>query len=1024
MTRDAPIDKQGRSASISTGDSRSSENHGERRVVTALCYDLVGSTNLFNLMDIEDYQDLMAAFLQAARQCINAHSGVIRVEAGDGGVALFPIELGPRDAASAAIRAGLGIVEACQRLARDFRREDMQVRVGVATSVALIREAQLQNWIHEPVTSAALALATRLEAAAQPNTVLVSDETRNLAGRSHAFVSEGARLLKGFSEPESVWRAIGHKREVDRFHAFGRLDSTFIGRVGELERIGKAWKSAVGGKGKVLVITGEAGIGKSRMLRQVRQMIHTQPAKSLLFQCLPGGVRSTLHPLLNSFPQHRSDAAGGGRLTVDMVAAQFARQGIQDPEVIDIFSHLLGADGRNEALSDSSPKAIQQRARLALSRALSVICEQTPLVIAVEDIHWIDPTSEHLLREAARLVPTLPILLIVTCRPGSHAGMFDGGEPEHISLGPLDHDETQQAIAARWPRDRQDALPQLLEVTERISGGVPLFIEEICQWASEIASEDVMRMPPNPSRNHVSAFEGILDSRLEHLGSARDVARAGAVAGDRFTISLLRALLPDTSRKSLLHAAETLCETGFLTRVRAKGSDAYGFRHALIQETIYNGLLKTQRQLLHRRLFTAANSNRPIANWLDAGALAQHAESAGLREHAISLYITAGKEHASRSAMVEARHHFERALALCEAMSGEAADGLHLSVLTELGPLLTATVGPNSAPARILYEKGVEVARRQTKEDQPKWFPVYWGWWLTGQNFMEMRSRAREVQTMMSGIADREIELQVNHSIWAIEFNVGRQEDAQNAIRAGLALYDDEAAKASRNAFGGHDAKVCGLGQLALSLWLTGQTEASSKVLADMVAFVDSIAHMPSKAHSLDTEAVSAFYRNDHARLIEISGRMGDFAKKHELQSLSAVAMLFRGWATAHVENLSRGHEMFRAGLALLKELGTVADLPIYLYMHATMLGHARKYEAAIEVATDAIREARATGHGYWLAELHRRRALLLSGAKAETPALLSDLKTAIAIAEEQGAIALLHRAQRSVKELGLAGEF
>lgn len=1024
MTRDTPIDKQGRSASITTGDSRSSEIHGERRVVTALCYDLVGSTNLFNLMDLEDYQDLLAAFLQAARQSITAHSGVIRVEAGDGGVALFPIELGPRDAASAAIRAGLGIVEACQRLARDLKRDDMQVRVGVATSVALIREAQLQNWIHEPVTGAALALATRLEAAAQPNTVLVSDETRNLAGRSHAFVSEGTRLLKGFSEPESVWRAIGHKREVDRFHAFGRLDGTFIGRVHELERIGQAWTAAAEGKGRILVVTGEAGIGKSRMLRQVRRMIHAEPARSLLFQCLPGGVRSTLHPLLNSFPQRRSETADGGHLTVDMVAAQFARQGIRDPEVIDIFSYLLGADGRNEALSGSSPKVIQQRARQALSKALSVICEETPLVIAVEDIHWIDPTSEHLLHEVARLVPTLPVLLIVTCRPGSEAGMFDADAAEHISLGPLDRDETRLAIAARWPTDRQDALPQLFEVTERISGGVPLFIEEICQWASEITSKDAMSVPPNTSRSHVSAFEGILDLRLEHLGPARDVARAGAVVGDRFTIPLLRALLPDTSRKSLVHAAETLCETGFLTRVRAHGDVAYGFRHALIQETIYNGLLKTQRQLLHRRLFTAANSNRPVVNWLDAGALAQHAESAGLREHAIALFIKAGKELARRSAMVEARHHFERALALCESMPGGAADGLYLAVLTELGPLLTATVGPNSAPARILYEKGVEVARRQAKEDQPKWFPVYWGWWLTGQNFMEMRSRAREVQVMLSGIADREIELQVNHSIWAIEFNVGRQEDAQKAIRVGLALYDDEAAKGSRNVFGGHDAKVCGLGQLALSLWLTGQTEASSKALADMVAFADSIAHMPSKAHSLDTEAVSAFYRNDHARLIEISSRMGDFAKKHELQSLSALAMLFRGWAIAHVENLSRGHEMFRTGLALLKELGAVADLPIYLYMHATMLGHARKYQAAIDVATDAIREARATGHGYWLAELHRRRALLLSSAKAEKTALLSDLRIAVAIAEEQGAVALLHRTQRSLKELGLAGEF
>ncbi|PDT04677.1 hypothetical protein CO666_07975 [Rhizobium chutanense] len=1021
MSRDTPIGKQGQSTDVS-GDSRPSQHGGERRVVTALCYDLIGSTNLFNLMDIEDYQDMIAAFQQAARQAITAHSGVVRVEAGDGGVALFPIELGPRDAASAAIRAGLGIVEACQRLAADLIRDDLHVRVGVATSVALIRDAQLQNWIHEPVTGAALALATRLEAAAESDSVLVSEETRHLAGRSHAFVPEGARVLKGFSEPEKVWRAIGRKRELDRFHAFGRLDGTFVGRVAELGRIEKAWNSAVGGKGRVLAITGEAGIGKSRLLRQARHMIHAQPARSLFFQCLPGGFRSTLHPLLNSFPQRRPHAAGGGALTVDAVAAQFARHGIRDPEIIGIFSHLLGADGRNETVSDSSPKTIQKRARQALSKALSVICEQAPLVIIVEDVHWIDPTSEHMLREAARLVPTLPALLIVTSRRGLPAGMFDGDEPDQISLGPLDRHETRLAIAARWPNHRREALPQLLEVSERISGGVPLFIEEICQWAFDAAAEDAMDVPENPSRNHVSVFETILNSRLEHLGSARDVARAGAVVGDRFTVSLLRPLLPETNRKSLLHAAETLCETGFLTRVRAHGGIAYGFRHALIQETIYNGLLKTQRQLLHRRLFMAANSNPAIASWLDTGALAEHAESAGLLAHAVSLFTQAGREHASRSAMVEARHHFEHALALCETVPDGVSDELRLSVLMVLGPLLTATVGPNSAPARTLYEKAVEIAHRQPKEDQPKWFPLYWGWWLTGQNFTEMHSRARKVQAIFSGIADREIELQVNHSIWAIEFNVGRQREAQKAIEAGLALYDEETAKASRNVFG-HDAKVCGLGQLALSLWLTGQTEESSKALADMVAFADRIAHMPSKSHSLDTEAVSAFYRNDHARLIEISARMGDFAKRHELQSLSALAMVFRGWSTAHVENLPRGQEIFHRGLALLRELGTVADLPIYLYMHATMLGEARKYQTAIEVVTDAIGEAMATGHRYWLAELHRRRALLLSNAKAGEPALLADLRTALVIAEEQGAVALLHRSQRSAKEFGLAGE-
>ena len=188
----------------------------------------------------------------------------------------------------------------------------------------------------------------------------------------------------------------------------------------------------------------------------------------------------------------------------------------------------------------------------------------------------------------------------------------------------------------------------------------------------------------------MSAFEAILDARLDQLGQGREVVRAGAVAGPRFTLTLLRELLPDIERSALVNAAEILCETGFLTRVRASGTVAYGFRHALIQETIYNALLRKQRQAGHRRFFGAVSRNRDLAPWIDNGALAAHAEGAGLLEEAVELFIAAGKESASRSAMVEARHHLEHALALCGQMTEvERVDLLQLSALAALGPVLT-----------------------------------------------------------------------------------------------------------------------------------------------------------------------------------------------------------------------------------------------------------------------------------------------------------------------------------------------
>lgn len=273
---------------------------------------------------------------------------------------------------------------------------------------------------------------------------------------------------------------------------------------------------------------------------------------------------------------------------------------------------------------------------------------------------------------------------------------------------------------------------------------------------------------------------------------------------------------------------------------------------------------------------------------------------------------------------------------------------------------------------------------------------------------------------MLSKANEPEIQLQVNHCIWAIDFNLGRHRETQDAIKAGLALYDEKRAKESRTEFGGHDAKVCGLGQLALSLWLTGRTKASDAALSRMIAFTDRIAHAHSKAHSLDTEAVSAFYRDDFERLTEVSARMADFAKRHKMQSLSGQSLLFSGWAEAHRTGLASGHARFQNGLSLLRELGAVADLPIYLCMHATLLGLAGKIEPAIEVINEAIGRGEETGHAYWLAELHRCRAILRARAGERKDAVAADLRCAVEIAESQGATALTRRARHSMRELGI----
>lgn len=1015
------IDPNGaRKRPVKSGWRKAQTGAIERRIVTALCYDLVDSTELFHRMDLEDYRELISAFQAAANKSIVEHSGVLRVEAGDGGLALFPIDLGARDAASLAIRAGLQIIETCRHVGEAAGRADLQVRVGIATSVALVQGFQEQSWSHEPVVGMALALATRLETVAAPNTVFVSDETCRLAGRSHAFSFEGIWKLKGFEGPQRAWRALGHKNEVDRFYAFGRLGSPFVGRTAELEALSKAWKSVVAGNGQTVVVAGEAGIGKSRLLHEFRRLTRAERSKSFFFQCVPGGFHSTLHPLVNSLTG-MPETGGQSKLRAATVAARFRRHGIREDDIIEIFAHLLGAEGRSENLAGSNPKLIRDRARQAIPRALQALCESGPVLMVVEDIHWIDPTSREFLVEAARVMSRLPLLLIATTRPEPTTEWPEDANPSRLSLQPLDPDETRRAFERNWPEHRQAEFSELVEVTERISGGVPLFIEQICQWVSDTKIADNVTMPETASTTHISAFEEILEARLGQLGPIRDVARAGAVAGSRFTLPLLQRLLPDYGKKALANAADTLCDTGFVTHVRAGGSVTYGFRHALIQETIYKLLLRRQSQALHRRLFDAVSEDAAIAPWIDVGSRAEHAERAGLKETAAQLFIEAGQEAARRSALVEARHHLEHALSICDALEMvDRADRLRLTAVTALGPVLTGAVGLNSPPARKLYEDGVEIANRQPLEEKSRWFPIYWGWWLTGSDFLTMHERAMEVQVMLAGVQDPEIRLQMNHCIWAIDFNLGRHRETQNAVREGLALYDPQRATEARTIYGGHDARACGLGQLAHSLWLTGQTHESDRVLQDMIQFVNEISHLPSKAHSLDVEAVAAFYRNDYKRLITVSEEMAEFARQHEMQSLSGLSLLFGGWAEAHLGDLTRGYERFCKGFDLLAELGAVIDLPIYLSMQAAMLGLDGKVDRAIEVASQAIVKARETGHAYWLAELYRVRAMLRARAGATRNLVIEDLRVAAETAQTQGAAALQQKINQSIEELGL----
>lgn len=995
-------------------------NRSERRLLTALCYDLVGSTELLRRSDVEDFHELISAFQKDAKRAITSRGGSVLVEMGDGGVALFPLEIDAKDAASLAIYAGLEIIDACKRVGRERGHAEMHVRVGIATSMALVQGSQ-DTPSSDRVTALALAMATRLQSMAEPDTVLVSQQTRTLARRSHAFSRQGLRQLKGFVDSESVWRAFNRRRDVDRFLAFGRLNVPFVGRAAELRALRESWDDAVAGNGGVVLIEGEAGIGKSRLLREFRRQTRRQRKSVLLFQCLPGGSNSTLHPLLQNLPNINGEH--GRRLSTLSVAELFERHGVNDPEVVNVFSFLLGAEDANTVtLRDAATDVLQERVNHAVRRSVELVCATSPVILAVEDIHWIDPTSQQLLMEIARLVHKYPLLLIVTTRPKVTSEWLQVGNPKHISIHRLDPNETRIAVTEMWPNSKSSARPELLDLINRITGGVPLFIEEICQWMAENPSYGEDQLAKAISPNGASILQSILDARLEPLGPARDVARAASVAGIRFNLALLRELLPEFGEELLLGVLDQLSEAGILAPTKSLGAGTFTFRHALIQETIYNALLRKARQTFHQRIYAALSGNRDLAAWIGTATLAGHAEQAGLLEEAVSQFTAAGKESSARSAMTEARSLLEHALDACERITDpDRRDTLRLSGLAALGPVLTSAEGSGSPRAQKLYEDGIEIARRRPAAERASLFPIYWGWWFTGADVDNKRAQA--IFDELKDVEDPEVQLQLRHCIWAIDFYLGRHESCIAAVNAGVPLYGTGHGRENVTLFGGHDAKVCGLSHRGLSEWLTGHPTSAMRSVVDARHWALETGHIVSIAHAYHNQAMLNCYRRDFPALRSVIADFRQLTEKHSLRSLAATFAIFEGWCEGSAGNYERGQDMIKRGLAVHAELQTPEDYPVYCGMLAELMTHTGDLADGLELLSEAEIQAERSGHRYWLAELHHRRARLLLELGSKDAAVAEALGKSLEIAAEQNAVPLLLGAYDTLVSLKVSDE-
>ncbi|MDX1527156.1 MAG: adenylate/guanylate cyclase domain-containing protein [Gammaproteobacteria bacterium] len=997
----------------SRGDQRSTPENGksrtrepERRQLTVMFCDLVESTALSQQIDPEDLRDVIRLFQSTCAGIIERYEGYVSRYMGDGILVLFGYPSAHEDDAERAVHAALEITKAVSALKAPYDvRVSLAVRTGIATGLVVagdvIGEGSSEE---EAIVGGTPNLAARLQSLADPNTVIISEETRRLLLDAFDYRSLGERALKGFDAPVVAWRVIGPSAVETRFEAAHNVALTpWVDRNDEIEVMRQQWEHAKSRQGRALLVSGEAGIGKSRLTRALREQLATEPHTSLQFQCSPYYRYTALYP----FSRHLERAARFERDDSHALKQEKLRA-ILDEESLPILAHLISVPtDKDDEIAQLSP---QRRKELIFKAVLSNIvgrARQLPLLATVEDVHWMDPTSLELMTFIIDHISDASALFVLTFRPEFSPEWTDKPNVSMLKLNGL-HRQHGERLAESIFGNRplpKEIIYQLVDKTD----GVPLFIEEL---AKSLLESGAVGKNGSIRRNGLPEIsEGIpvtlmdsLMARIDQLGEAKSIAQIGAVVGQEFTHSLISMIspLPEEELQSQLNR---LVSSGLAVRRFTSSDTRYAFKHALVRDAAYNSLLRRRREALHVQIAESLESRIPETATNQPELLAHHFTEARMQERAIDYWLKAGRRASERSANAEAVVHLNRGIeALRVTPESQSRWKRELEFLTLLGPALMSTRGPGTAEVARVYERALELCDRLPEsEDQ---FNVYWGWWRVSMNHEIGRERADRLLDLGRKLDNPDLLLQAHHCQWATLFHLGRHAECCRHVESGLEIYDPSRHRFQASLYGGHDAKVCGLGEKALSMWLQGYPVSAFKPLSAALEWADALSHVGSMAHAKDYELILNLYCGNRERVAELADDMIAFSEHQGLPDYAARARFFHGWAIAQQDPGANGLEEMTKAVDSLVEIGTKEDFPMFIDLMAKVKGRRGEIEEGLRLIERAFEESENAGLRFWLAELHRCRAELKHKAGAAADEIEADLTKALEIALDQGAAA------------------
>ncbi|HKN30795.1 MAG TPA: adenylate/guanylate cyclase domain-containing protein [Roseiarcus sp.] len=818
----------------------------ERRQLTVMFSDLVGSTALSAQLDPEDLRGVIAAYHRCCAALIERGGGFVAKFMGDGVLAYFGYPEAHEDDAERAVRAGIAIVEGAPKLVT-AAGSPLHVRIGIATGLVVVGdvigsgEAQERGVVGETPN-----LAARLQGIAEPDGVVIADGTRRLLGDLFELVDLGARDLKGVARPVRAWAALRESSVESRFEALQPSGLTaLVGREEECELLLRSWASAKAGEGQVVLLSGEPGIGKSRLVAALQERLRDEPHIGLRHFCSLQHRDSALYPFIARLERAAGFERGDDAVArLDKFEALLAKSGEERAERAGLFADLLGLPpgGRYAGLPDD-PQRRRDMTLAALVEELATLARRRPTLLIFEDAQWADSTSLELLDRIVEFTSHLPVLMIVTFRPEFTSPWVGPAHVALLSLNRLARRDT--AALVDGVTGGKSLPPEILDRIVQRTDGIPLFIEELTKslleggLLREEAGGYALAIP--------SSLQDALMARLDRLAGAKEVAQTAAIIGREFSYELLRAVT-SRSERELRWALRQLVDSELIFQRGSPPSAHYTFKHALIQDAAYQSLLRASRRVQHKRVAETLEKQFPETVETQPELLAYHYTEAGLAEAAILYWRKAGQRAAKRAANIEAIDHFRRGLSLLEKLPDRAAHAdEELGLLLALGPALMSTRTTAAPEIQEVYGRARRLARDSGKVAEL--FATVWGSSLiavTRGNQEVALACTAELFSIARKENDAGYLLQAHHSAWAMEQPIGNFKAAHEHVEAGLSLYDKDAHRDHAVRYGGHDPTVCGYLLDARVLQVLGELDRALTRLEKGLALARELEHPPS----------------------------------------------------------------------------------------------------------------------------------------------------------------------------------